>query len=253
MGILGSLLGRRGFGYLPDADDARDLRLGALLGGLATSEPPPSASLRHRDVGPKDQGPTESCTGQAWAQALRLAWLRQGVACPELSALAIYFWGRAEHGEQHLDAGSYLRTAGAAVMRYGAAAESAWQFRSVAVNRQPPWQAYRSAYDRRGMRGYYRVSPGDVDGVRRAIAAGFPVVGGWRVNEEFVAWNGRGTIPAQSGRLVGGHALPIVGYAPDGTFDLLNSWGGGWGQNGYAIVDEGFIRQGFDLWAVKVA
>lgn len=252
MGLLGSLLGRRGFGYRPDPTDERDFRFGTLLGGLAASEPPPSASLRHRNVGPKDQGATSSCVGQAWSQALRLAYLRAGHDCPELSALDIYFKARAEHHDQAVDAGSYLRTGGAGVIKFGAAEESVWPMRVLVVNKQPPWAAFKSAYDRRGLRGYHRIAAGDVASVRRAIAMGFPVVGGWQLTQAFLDWNGRGTIPAQRGRFVGGHAMPIVGYAADGTFELLNSWGSGWGVSGYAITDEEFIAMGTDLWAVQV-
>jgi hypothetical protein len=241
----------RGFGYLRDPADERDRKLSALLGRFAASPPPPSASLERPEVGPKDQSMTSSCTGQACSQAVRLAYLRRGVPCPELSALFAYYMARAQHGGEHDDSGSYLRTVVKGVTQLGIATESAWPFSDEAVNRHPSFGAYREAFDRRGVRGYHRIDEGDVDGVRRAIAAGYPVIGGWQVGQAFVDWGGKSVISGQI-MPIGGHALPIVSYAADGTFRLLNSWSSSWGRGGYAVVDEMFVAAGSDLWAVQL-
>lgn len=238
-------------GYLPDKPDARDLKFSARLGALAESPPPASASLKNPAVGPKNQGQTSSCTGQATAQAVRLAYLWAGEECPELSALFAYYMGRAQYGGETSDDGSYLRTVISGVQQLGIAEEAAWPFTDEQVNHHPRTGAYRSAYDRRGLRHYHRIDAGDVAGVRRAIASGYPVVGGWLVGQSFLDWDGQGVISGQVAP-VGGHALPIVAYAADGTFELLNSWGSGWGRGGYAVVDQMFVAAGSDLWAVEV-
>lgn len=236
----------RGLGCLPDPADARDQPLAIRLGA---SSPPASASVYDPRVAPKDQQSTNSCTGQAVAQGLRLAYLAAGVDCPELSALDPYFRGRAEFGGQRNDGGSYLRTTVGAVRSAGCATESAWPFRAEMVNRTPSWAAARSAFDRRGLRGYYRChSPDDV---RRAIASGFAVVGGWDVDEPFMDNEG-GVIDVPRGKIVGGHALVIESYAADGTFGILNSWGSEWGSAGRANVTSGWIASGRDLWALDV-
>lgn len=241
----------RRFGYLRDPRDARDKSFAVKLGRFADSPPPASASLERVDVRPKDQGGTSSCTGQAVSQAVRLAYLNKGIGCPELSALDAYYRGRAEYGGQLDDAGSYLRSVVSAVVKGGIADERAWPFSEFDVNRNPNALARRSAYDRRGARGYYRLEPGDVDGVRRAIAAGYPVVGGWQVGQSFVDWDGRGVISGQV-MPIGGHAMAIVSYAADGTFRLLNSWGLAYGVNGYAVVDDMFVASVVDAWAIEV-
>lgn len=252
MTLWNRILGRPGLGCLPDPEDSRDRPLGVLLGALADSPPPASASVRSPLVGPKNQAGTNSCTGMGASQGLREAFLFRGVECPELSALFPYFLGRAEFGGERSDAGSYCRTTLKAVMRFGCAAESVWPFGAGKVNRQPSWGAFRSGHDLKGMRGYYRITGGDVDGVRRAIADGRPVVGGWEVDRAFTETSGPLVIGGALGPVIGSHAVVIDGYGGDGTFDLLNSWGSSWRNNGRAFVTEEFIARGRDLWAISV-
>lgn len=242
----------KGLGYKQDLPDEGDelFKLSVRLGSLATSPPPSSASVYRDVVRPKNQGGTSSCTGQAVAQATRLAYLHRGLACPELSALYPYFMGRAQYGGERIDDGSYLRTVIKGVVQVGIPEERFWPMVEQDVNVQPAPRAYRNAFARRGVRSYHRVD-GGVDGVRRAIASGFPVVGGWMVDERFMNWSGDGVITGQFSP-IGGHAMPIVSYAVDGTFQLLNSWGSGWGRDGVAIVDEMFVDAGMDLWAIDL-
>jgi C1A family cysteine protease len=243
----------RRFGYLPDAPDARDTKLGSLLGKLAASPPPASASVWNAACPIRDQGFTSSCVGHAWARALRLAYLRAGMPCPELSPLYTYLLARAQHGGEGEDVGTYLRSGGKATVKFGAADEAAWPFNETKVNVQPNLRALHNGYDRKGLRSYARIDSGDPDDVRRAIAAGHPVVAGWQISQSFVDWNGDGVIGKQREPIVGGHALCVVSYAADGTFTLANSWGPSWAsKGGFAIVDEGFIEQNDDAWAVSV-
>lgn len=246
----------RRFGYLKDPEDTRDRPLRALLGDLAESPPPLFASVEDPRVLPKDQGQTGSCTGQAWSQALRLAYLRAGRECPELSALFAYYSNRAEFEGQGQDEGAYLRTGAAATMKFGCAAETAWPFSEARVNLEPGWTAFRSAHDRRGVRSYHRVDLSRPDDVRRAIASGRPVVAGFDVDDAFMDFDGVGVITAPDrNRLLGGHALCITSYAADGTFRFINSWGGGpggWGVFGFGIADEAWLMAGTDAWVVDV-
>lgn len=247
--LINRLLRRRGLGCRPDPADARDRPLGALLGALAVSPPPASASVRSALVAPKDQGWTSSCTGQAWVQAIRTTLLHRGAECPDLSALFSYWLGRAEWGGERRDEGSHLRTAAKAMVRFGCATESAWPMVSARVNKQPPFGAFRSGHDLRGLRGYYRVAAGDVDGVRRAIAAGYAVVGGWRIDQAFVDATGPAVLDVPTGSIVGGHAWVLENYAADSTFGILNSWGPTWKMNGRARMTAAFVARGSDIWA----
>jgi C1A family cysteine protease len=242
----------RHFGYLPDPHDADDKRLGDLMGALVSSPPPASASVWNNACPIRDQGQTSSCVGHAWARALRLAYLRKGQPCPELSPEFVYFLARVQHGGEHEDVGTYLRSGGKGTIKFGAAEEASWPFNEAKINTQPSLRALHNGFDRRGLRGYYRIdSDTQANDIRRAIAAGHPVVAGWRIGQAFVDWNGEGAIGKQTDE-VGGHALPIVGYEADGTFTLANSWSDSYGRNGMAIADEGFIEQATDVWVVSV-
>lgn len=101
----------------------------------------------------------------------------------------------------------------------------------------------------RGVRGYYRIDDGDVDGVRRAIAAGHAVVAGWDIDRAFQDPKPR-TIGPIVGPIIGGHAMVLDDYMSDGTFGLLNSWGAGWQSLGRARVTEAFVAQSRDSWAI---
>lgn len=246
--VLASKLGRRGLGYREDPPDNRDFPAQRLFG---VSPPPASASVLHPSVTPKDQGSSSACTGFSWSMALRMAYLRRGRDCPDLSASMIYYAARAEHGDTNVDAGSYLRSAAVAVMKFGAADEATSPFSLLRINSPPSFKAFHAAFDRRGMRGYFRIESGDTDGVRRAIASGSPVVGGWFIDQSFMDWNGRGAIGPQRGRKVGGHAVVLAEYA-GATFSGPGSWGPSYGAHGSHVVTEEFVREGVDLWAVAV-
>ncbi len=242
-----SLLRRRGLGCLPEQPDPRDFRLEAL--GLSASIPS-SASVR-AGITAKEQGGTQSCTGQAVAQALRTAYIVQGIECPDLSALAIYYWGRATGGDQNYDGGSRLRDVLSVVQKLGCPDETVWPFSTFQVNAAPKTRAVFSAAKRRGLKGYHRVyTPQDV---RIAIAAGFPVVAGWEIDRAFLDDGDHGSLlDVPSGPIIGRHAMMIESYSQDTSFLILNSWGQGWRFDGRAYVTQGFVEKMQDAWAIDV-
>ena len=73
--------------------------------------------------------------------------------------------------------------------------------------------------------------------VKKAIANKNPIVIGMRISSSFYkvsdVWNG-----IQVGK-IGGHAMVVVGYDDNkhgGAFELMNSWGTKWGNNGFAWI-----------------
>ena len=252
---ISSLFRRRGAGCLPDKVDDRDLSVGSIvalrnIGRLGDLSLPSSVSLRHPGFVARNQLGTQSCTGQAISQALRIAYVHRDGACPELSALAPYYWGRALWGGQNADAGSYLRQTLRAVMKLGCPDEKSWPFVVLKVNSAPPTSAIFSAARRRGTRGYYRCY--GVDDMRRAIAAGWPVVGGWAIDDDFKNDYTSTIIDKVTGAITGRHAMLLDEFYADGSFGLVNSWGKQWRDNGFARVTQAFAAQAFDAWAIDV-
>lgn len=233
-------------GWIPDVPDDRDILYTSMFRSASL---PDSASVAHPDVAARDQWGTASCVGQALSQSIRLARYQDRVVVPPLSALFIYYNARKEDGNQLFDEGTTLRSAIRAVRKLGVCADAYWPCEESRVAVRPAWQAYRMAHDLGGIRGYYRVD-NIADSVRHAIAAGKPVMGGWYVDEEFTSSLGPSLIDRPSGRLVGGHAMVLDGYNEDGTFNLLNSWGIDWRQEGRARVTEAFVEKALDLWAI---
>jgi len=56
----------------------------------------------------------------------------------------------------------------------------------------------------------------------------------------------------RQGRADGGHAVAIVGYTRDG-FIIQNSWGPGWGANGFALLPyEDYTLHATDVWVAQL-
>lgn len=239
----------RSFGYLKDPVDLDD-RLFSELAGLSSAIPP-DASV-DSGVVVKDQDGTSSCVGQAVAQALRLAYMVDGKQAPDLSASYVYYNARRNHYSTVADIGTYIRSAMKMVIKLGVPEESLCPFVPSKINSKPSWDAYRYAFQHRGIRGYYRIPSGDVDAVRKSLANRKPVVAGWKVDKAFQSRTGPDVIDAITKDFIGGHAMVIVAYDNASTFTLLNSWGRTWRRNGRQRVSEDFIRKAYDCWSIDV-
>lgn len=251
----------RVFGYKPDPHNAKDRTARGLFSslGMLTFKPPLAASVESPIVRPKNQLSSGSCTGQAAAQAFRLAMLARGQQDPgELSALFNYYFSRAEFTGQYTDEGSYLRCAVASLVKFGICPEVVWPFSIASINDQPGVSAHHAAHDLHGARTYHRVEP-IADDVKRAIALGFPVIAGWSVDTQFIEYDGDGVLTrANPARVRGKHAMVITSYVQDAAssrthYRLLNSWDTDYGRDGYAVVDDAFVESLEDGWIFDLA
>jgi hypothetical protein len=239
---------RRLNGAHRDKPDSRDklIRLATLDDAI------PSAATVDRGQPPEDQDGTGSCVGQSVTSAIWLAYMANGIDCPDLSALFAYYNGRRYHQTTVTDNGTGIRYVIKGSVRFGATTEDAWPFKPAAVNRKPGWNAYRLGHDRRGVRGYYRIPRGDLNAVRRAIANKLPVVAWWVVDKAFTSRTGPSVIgPCDESKRAGNHCMVIPSYYEKGEFGLLNSWGA-WRHNGRQRVTAEFVARGRDLWAIDV-
>ncbi len=106
---------------------------------------------------------------------------------------------------------------------------------------------------------YQRVTQ-DLAQLRGCLASGYPFVIGFSVYESFesdaVAQSGRVPMPKPSERMVGGHAVLVVGYDHAASrFIARNSWGTSWGRDGYFTMPYAYLLDNDlsdDFWTVKL-
>ncbi|MFI6999503.1 C1 family peptidase [Nocardia sp. NPDC050175] len=87
------------------------------------------------------------------------------------------------------------------------------------------------------------LSSGDrVTNIKNAISSGLPVPIGFEVRQSFMNLNSSNSRynPSRNERTVGGHEVTIVGYDQNGV-TIENSWGSGWGANGFFTAPWSFI------------
>jgi len=237
---------KRSYGYIPDVPDARDQHFAKFGIGAA---PPSAASLRSHVIEVVDQLGTSSCCANAWAQALRIADHVSGVKSPQLSSREFLYYGARKYdGGDIVDMGTQLRSVAKAVVKFGRPPESAWPFVESKINDQPPWEAFREAFDHKGPAGYHRVST--LTEIKQAIAAGHAVVGGVQIGQSFENYTG-GIFSDPNDARIGGHALCFTSY-DEQSFEIVNSWGPFWGDRGFIRVSPTFATRFTDLWCVSL-
>jgi len=98
-----------------------------------------------------------------------------------------------------------------------------------------------------------------LDALKGSIAAGYPLVFGFTVDESFesdkMARTGMMQMPALHEKSLGGHAVLAVGY-DDQTqkFIVRNSWGHEWGAAGYFFMPYAYITDSNladDFWTIR--
>lgn len=261
----------RALGWRPDPpkDVAEDFSASQVL---KASRIPKSASNREL-VDILDQGNLGSCTANAAMQAIRASQLVHGApADVEFgSRLFAYYFARALTHETGVDSGTYLRAIFEVTNKFGFCPESAWEYddnpnpETGRFTRMPGMRAMRAAYDQRSPTEYRRIyETGDdrLTIIKRALANRQLVVFGTDVTEDFCENNfdPGATIkpPGDAARMAGGHAMAIAGYEEIGNttvFEIPNSWGEGWGEQGWCRFDGSYLTHPMsrDFWIVKSA
>ena len=98
-----------------------------------------------------------------------------------------------------------------------------------------------------------------LDQLKGCLAAGYPIVFGFSVYESFetqaVAKTGKVPMPKSKEKQLGGHAVLAVGYDDASKrFIVRNSWGTGWGLQGYFTIPYDYLTDGNladDFWTIK--
>ena len=261
VGALAKLRVRRpsrhgGYGWIRDLPDDRDFVYGAPLVRFPQGLPP-SVDLRSECPPVYDQGQLGSCTGNGIAGAIEFDQRKLGNREFTPSRLFIYYNERVIEGTVSQDAGAQIRDGIKAVATLGAPPETDWPYDIAKFAQRPPPQAYSDA--KQDLVSAYARVVQDITQMRGCLAEGYPFVFGFTVYESFesasVAQTGVVPMPATGEAVLGGHCVVAVGY--DDTkrqFTIRNSWGTGWGLNGYCLMPYEYLinpRLASDFWTIR--
>jgi len=236
--------------WVPDKLDTRDYKY-----QLTTRTSPNSIDLRNYCSPIENQGSLGSCTGQAIAGAIELLNKRNG-NYRDISRLFIYYYERLILGTVNYDSGAYIRDGIKSTNKYGASLESLWPHDIRKYKQEPITEAKNNALNRKVTR-YERLT--NLDGFIDALTNGYPIIMGFNVYTSFMSNNvaRTGIMPypnTKRERLLGGHAVLIVGYnKTKKVFIARNSWGTSWGDNGYFYMPFDIIKPSMsdDYWIIK--
>lgn len=215
-----------------------------------------------------DQGQEGACTGFGLACVINyLRWLKAGM--PEkmdsVSPRMLYTLAR-RHDEYEGESydGSSCRGALKGWFNNGVCLESYWPYEPGLSNPAHYGFATNAAQQTLGV--YYRIDTKSIIDMQAAIAQHRAIFvsafthDGWRdldrptkttprklnhANLPRIAFDGR---PSQTD----GHAFALVGFSSHG-FIVQNSWGGGWGAGGFAVLSYlDWLANGMDAWVAAL-
>lgn len=243
------------YGWIRDLPDLRDARLEV----AAITSLPSSADLSTSPHMPAvyDQGQLGSCTGNAIAAAVDFDNHRQTSKFLDPSRLWIYYQERLIEGTVAQDSGGQIRDGVKSVAQLGVCPESDWPYVISTFAQAPPQQDYTAALQDRALT--YQAPPQVLWPLKSVLTGGTPIVFGFTVYSAFesqqVAQTGIVPMPSPSDKVLGGHAVMLVGYddAVD-RFRVRNSWGPEWGQNGYFEIPYQYVTSGSlasDFWVIQ--
>jgi C1A family cysteine protease len=245
----------KGYGWNPDIPDGRDL-IYAAPPEVATKLPP-QVDLRDQCPPVYDQGQLGSCTANAIGAALEFDQMKQKEQAATPSRLFIYYNERAIEGTIDSDSGAQIRDGIKSVHKQGAPPETDWPYDIAKFKEQPPQKAYQDATQHEAIV-YQRLTP-RLPQLQGCLAEGYPFVCGIVVYASFegqdVASSGQVPMPKSGEKQLGGHAVLAVGYDDsEQRFIMRNSWGTGWGMDGYFSLPYPYLLQGTlsnDRWTIR--
>lgn len=206
---------------------------------------------------PTDQEQTSSCTAHC-ATKLRAAltnkWTRDNgqPGGQVYSELFEYWYTRVEDGDQNQDAGASMRSMCDAMLQHGALPADGWPWDAGAILQPPPGDLDTGRAE--GISGYARVGSGrgmDLNGsIQAVLASGYPVALAINVYDNFFSLDGSGLSPSpvRGSRLLGGHAIPVFRWRPDGSpgggrYGWRPSWANFGDGDGWAWISAAFVTR----------
>ncbi len=241
------------YGWTRDLPDQRDFLYSAVK--PISVALPSQVDLRSGCSPVEDQGQLGSCTANAIVGALEFLELKDKLPYTDLSRLFIYYNERVIEHTVQSDSGAQSRDGIKSVAKQGVCSEAKWPYVISKFAVKPPAACYKEALQHLIVE-YHRLTT--VDDMRACLAEGYPFVFGFTVYESFesaqVAKTGTVNMPRKNERVLGGHAVLAVGYNDQQKrFSVRNSWGTGWGKQGYFTMPYAYLADpnlASDFWVV---
>lgn len=218
----------------------------------------------------ENQGRIGACTAHAGAGLLEYFERRAHDRYRDHSRLFLYKVTRRLAGLEG-DSGAFLRSTMGAMALFGVPPEQYWPYVEEDVDVEPPPFCFAFAQSYQAL-AYYRLDPDGVTGqdllgrIKRHLNAGLPSMFGFPVFQSMrqAARYGHIPFPSRQDRLRGGHAVVAVGFSDDmtitnadgydsrGALLIRNSWGTGWGDEGYGWLPYDYVLRGLarDWWSL---
>jgi C1A family cysteine protease len=173
------------------------------------------------------------------------------------------------------DTGAYLRSTLQSLVLFGVPPEEYWPYAVADFDKEPTAFLYAFAASYQAL-SYYRLDPAGttktslLSAIKTNLAAGLPSIFGMTLYSSYLqaTADNQGAIPypLPADKIVGGHALMVVGYndtlqikntgpgavATTGALLIRNSWGTGWGGGGYGWLPYDYVLKGqaVDWWTL---
>lgn len=199
-----------------------------------------------------NQGGQPTCASNSGADGLEILLSRERRKPVQVSRKFLHWNSKNYLGTTQVKDGTYLYLVFRSMKEDGVCAESDCPYidNDDYMMRRPPLMAYENA-DSNKITDFYAITQQGTsrgDAAEKALRGGLPVNFGTLVDKAFIAFRGGKVLTLPAGATEGGHAMLIVGVRrlANGKrlFKIRNSWGTGWGDDGYAWVTEEYIVWG---------
>ena len=232
---------------------------------------PASQDLRQWCSPTENQQSLGSCTANAGVGLIEYYERRAGGRYVDASRLFLY---KTTRNLLHWsgDTGAFLRTTMEAMALFGVPPEEYWPYHIDEFEIEPPAFCYAFAQNYQSLQ-YFRLDPPNtakdvlLKRIKSYLVAGLPTMFGFSVfsSIEQAAGDGRIPYPSEGDRNIGGHAVAAVGFddrmkivhsgssqETTGALMIRNSWGPGWGEQGYGWLPYEYVLQGLaiDWWTL---
>jgi len=270
-----------GMGWLPDYPDFRDYHeehqgIQPMLAPAGISKRAAriatSADLRQWCPPIEDQGNLGSCTAHAGVGLVEYYEKKAFGRYLDASRLFLY---KVTRNLLHWtgDTGAFLRSTMGGLVLFGVPPEEYWPYKISDFDKEPPAFCYAFAQSYQAIKYFRHDPPGTaqdvlLERIKAYLSAGHPSMFGFTVYSSIAQADATGKIPypCKGERIEGGHAIAAVGYddkmkikntgscgvETTGALLIRNSWGTGWGDDGYGWLPYEYVLKGLaeDFWSI---